>query len=133
MSELPGQSSILLHESPRADGSFERVMLEHGDDGLALKDDAGVHPLPEGALAAVMKRYGKPLESALPRGEEVLTIGEGERLVRFRHKSIFDVIGKDYIAYEATGEETLAELATAVTAALSHLAKAYQKTNVAPT
>ncbi len=103
-------------------------MLEQGDAGLALKDDTGVHPLPDGALAAVMKRYGKPLESALPKAEEVLAIGEGERLVRFRHKSIFDVIGKDYIAYEATGEETLAELATAVTAALSHLANAYEKT-----
>lgn len=119
--------AILLHESPREDGSLERVMLEHGDHGLALMDDAGTHPLPEGALAAVMRRYGKPLEGALPTGEETLTLGEGARLVRFRHKSIFDVIGKDYIAYEAAGEETLAELATAVTAALSHLAKAYEQ------
>ena len=121
--------ALLLHESPRPDGSFERVMLERGDDGLALKDDVGVHPLPEGALAAVMKRYGKPLEGALPKAEETLAIGVGERLVRFRHKSIFDVIGKDYIAYESPGEETLAELATSVTAALSHLAKAYAQTS----
>ncbi len=124
---MKSSADLLLHESPRADGSFERVFLELGDGGLALKDDAGAHPLPEGALAAVMQRYGKPLEGALPKGEETLTLGEGERLVRFRHKSIFDVIGKDYIAYEAEGHETLAELATAITAALSHLAKACEK------
>jgi hypothetical protein len=119
--------SLLLHESPRADGSFERVLLEHGDDGLAIKDDAGAHPLPDGALAAVMRRYGKPLEGELPKSEETLSVGDGQRLVRFRHKSMFDVIGKDYIAYESRGEETLCELATAVTAALAHLAKAYGK------
>jgi hypothetical protein len=119
-------AQLLLHESPRADGTFERVMLEHDEDGLAIKDDAGAHPLPDGALAAVMRRYGKPLEADLPKSEEVLTIGKGERLIRFRHKSMFDVIGKDYIAYESQGEETLCELATAVTAALAHLAKAYE-------
>lgn len=102
-------------------------MLEHGEDGLALTDDAGAHPLPDGALVAVMRRYGKPLEGALPASEETLAVGDGARLVRFRHKSVFDVIGKDYIAFESPGEETLCELATAVTAALAHLAKAYER------
>jgi hypothetical protein len=118
---------LLLHESARADGSLEPVYLTHGEGELALADDAGVHPLPEGALAAIMRRYAKPLEGALPKSDEELALGEGERLVKFRHKSMFDVIGKDYIAYEVAGEETVAELATAVTAALDHLAKAYAK------
>jgi hypothetical protein len=103
-------------------------MLVIDDDGLALTDDAGTHPLPPGALSAVMRRYGKPLETPLVlKGDEAtLSLGAGERLVRFRHKSMFDVIGKDYIAYEVEGQETLCELATGVTAALAHLVKAYE-------
>lgn len=81
-------------------------------------------PLPEGAIAAVMKRFGKPLEAeGAPPPEETLELGEGRTLVRFRFLRRYDVIARDYLVYHAPGSEPLCEMATAVTAALDHLGR----------
>jgi len=115
---------ILLHEVTREDGSLEKIHLVEHDGDLFLVDDAGEHSLPEGALAAVMRRYAKPLEGDLPTPTETLTLASGAKLSRFRYLAVYDVIAHDYIAYESPGNEPVCELATAVTAALSHLARA---------
>lgn len=81
-------------------------------------------PLPEGAVAAVMRRFGKPLEAGdPPAAEETLDLGEGCSLVRFRFLRRYDVISRDYLIYRAPGAEPLCEMATAVTAGLDHLAR----------
>jgi hypothetical protein len=115
---------LKIHEAAREDGSLAEVFLTERDDALVLVDDAGEHPLPDRALAAVMKRYGRELEGALPEGGARLVLRSGAVLVRFRFKGTFDVIARDYIAFAAPGEAPVCELATAVTAALSHLARA---------
>jgi hypothetical protein len=94
------------------------------DDGLTLVVGTESWPLPEGAIAAVMRRFGKPLEAGDPPApEETLDLGEGHSLVRFRFLRRYDVIARDYLVYRAPGAEPLCEMATAVTAALDHLGR----------
>jgi|ERR1019366_1658827 hypothetical protein len=115
---------FLLHETTRADGSLERIHLLERDAILFLVDDDGEHALPEGALAIVMQRYGKPIDPPFPRAIETLALADGSKLVRFRHLAVYDVIARDYVMYEVPENEAVCELATAITAALSHLARA---------
>ncbi len=117
-------NEIIIHESTREDGSLERIFLRTRDDLLFLVDDAGEHVLPNGALDVVMRRYAKPLEAPMTNIVETLKLPNGAKLTRFRFLAIYDVIARDYIAYETPENEPICELATAVTAALSHLVRA---------
>jgi hypothetical protein len=124
----PSNTSIVIHELTRDDGTLHVLRLVREDDTLVLDGrDGDQHqalPLPDGALDAVMSRFGKPLEGALPPIEEALDLGDGRRLVRFRFLRRFDVIARDYLALLTPNAEPVCELATAVTAALDHLARA---------
>jgi len=99
------------------------VQLDAEGDGVAvvLSHPDGTHrfPLPAGAIAAVMKRYGAPLDPA----ETLLDVAslpvDGEVLRHVRHKEIWDVIARDYLVL---GE--LCVLATHVAGALEHLGRA---------
>ncbi len=93
------------------------------DGALALVIGGARHPLPDGALPAVMRRFGKPLEMDAPPAEETLDLGAGATLARFRFLRRYDVIARDYLVYAAPAAEPLCEMATAVTAALEHLAR----------
>jgi hypothetical protein len=115
---------FLIHESARPDGTLSRIFLRENDGVLFLVDDAGEHALPEGALDAVMRRYAKPLESPMTNVVDTLALSNGIKLSRFRFLATYDVIARDYIAYETPENEPIAELATGVSAALSHLARA---------
>jgi hypothetical protein len=94
------------------------VLLVVGEESLAL---------PAGALDAVMRRFGKPLEDAAPRAEETLDLGGGRSLARFRFLRRYDVIARDYLVYAAPGEEPLCEMATTVAGALEHLARRFSR------
>ncbi len=92
--------------------------------------EEGAHelPLPEGSVAAVMRRYAKPVDENLldvSMGGEGLSLGDGGRLVRVRFRPHYDVIAKDYLVLCAEGAEPVAELATTVSAALLHLGRAF--------
>lgn len=119
---------ITIHESAGPSGVLVRTRLAYEDGRFAIAAGGDLLALPEGAVDAVMKRYGKPL--ALPSEElhplETLEIGGGRRLVRFRFMPRYDVIARDYIALidADPANEPVCELATAVTAALDHLARA---------
>jgi hypothetical protein len=115
---------LKIHEVTRTDGTLSEVFLVERDAELVLVDDEGDHPLPSRALDAVMKRYGHELAGPLPDDGARVVLASGAVLICFRFKGAFDVIARDYIAYAAPGEEPLCELATSVTAALSHLARA---------
>lgn len=115
---------FLIHEVTKENGSLEKIFLSERDTTLFLVDDSGEHALPEGALDAVMRRYAKPLESPMTNIVDELVLASGAKLTRFRFLAIYDVIARDYIAYETPKNEAICELATAVTAALSHLARA---------
>jgi hypothetical protein len=101
------------------------VFLRFEDGVLALVSDEGAFPLPDGALEAVMTRYGAPLETAEPLiAVDVLDLGDGRGLRHVRHLARYDVIARDYLVYEGRGREPLCALATTVAGALAHLGRA---------
>jgi hypothetical protein len=108
------------HHDPET-GAVIRVALSFEAGRLAIDS----RPLPEGALEAVLKRFGKPLESAEVPAEEALELDDGKRLVRFRFLRRYDVIARDYVVLFVPGEEPLCDLATSVAAALDHLSRAF--------
>ena len=117
--------TLKIDEHTQDDGSLAGIFLEKDEVGLAIAVGGGSparHPLPEGALEAVMARFGKALEPT-----EKLTfvaeleLGDGRRLRHARHLARYDVIARDFLIYEAPGDEPLAALATWVAGALVHL------------
>jgi hypothetical protein len=111
---------ITIYETTRlAREDDERLVLSVGDETM---------PLPDGALDAVMKRYGKPLDDAAEREmmiDERLDLGDGRSLVRFRFMRRYDVIARDYLVLYQPDAEPLCEMATSIAAALDHLARRF--------
>lgn len=103
-----------IHET-----SAGAVHLDAEGDGVAVVLSDGRFPLPSGAIAAVMKRYGAPLDPAEKLVDVASLPVDGERLRHVRHKEIWDVIARDYLVL---GE--LCVLATHVAGALEHLGRA---------
>ena len=98
-------------------------VLEIVGDGNGAKEEAT--PLPEGALAAVMARYGTPFDShATISVIATLDLADGGRLRHVRHLAGYDVIARDYLVYDAAGAEPMCALSVAVARALEHLAGA---------
>ena len=118
-------AEITIHETTNAAGTLVRTRLADVEGGLALRVGDELLPLPGGALDAVMTRYGKPLEARAEdmMVDERLELGEGRALVRFRFMRRYDVIARDYLVLYEPGAEPLCEMATAVAAALDHLAR----------
>lgn len=110
-----------IHEVTEDDGSLSPIELVGSEtgDGLAIKRGGKTLPLPEGALDAVMKRYGQELDPAA-KVTHVDTLWIGDKsVVHVRHLDFYDVIARDWLVYEGK-----AALATMVAAALEHLARA---------
>jgi hypothetical protein len=118
---------ITIHESIDDAGAPIRTRLSFEDQSLALSVGEESFALPDGALEAVMKRYGKPLDAAESEMmiDARLELGDGRALVRFRFMCRYDVIARDYLVLYAPGAEPLCEMATAVAAALEHLARRF--------
>ncbi len=124
-SSAPGPAPLELLARQRDGGGLERTHLvrEHGE--LCVRVDSGpAMPLPDGALERVMHRYGRPLADDIAADGPALDLGGGRVLRRLRFRPRYDVIARDYLVFEEPGQEPLAELAIAVTAALVHLARA---------
>lgn len=118
-------SRLKVHETTRADGSLSPVFLAVEDGTLAVDADDGTFALPDGAIDAVMARFGKPLEPS-ERLVHVgaLELGDGRTLRHVRHLALYDVIARDYLVYEALDREPMCALATTVAGALDHLGRA---------
>lgn len=118
-------SRLKVHETTRADGSLSPVFLAVEDGTLAIASEDGTFPLPDGAIDAVMARFGKPLEPS-ERLVHVgaLELGAGRALRHVRHLALYDVIARDYLVYEARDREPMCALATTVAGALDHLGRA---------
>jgi hypothetical protein len=116
---------ITIHESTGERGELVTTRLSYEEGRLVITVAGEAMPLPDGALDAVMKRYGKPLgidESEMKIAER-LELDDGRALVRFRFMPRYDIIAHDYLVLLVPGEEALCELATGVRAALEHLAR----------
>ncbi len=114
---------LLLHERTMPDGSREKTWLELSDGSLVLRVDARAPAqIPVAFLEAVMKRYGKPLADDVELSGPRLELEGGRSVCVLRHRARYDVIARDFLVYTAPGQDSLAELAASVTAALSYLA-----------
>jgi hypothetical protein len=118
---------LKIHETilPSGDTRAVQLILSPGANVALVAGDETL-ALPEGAFAAVMRRFGGALEP----GESLvavasLDLGYGEVLRHVRHLARYDVIARDYLVYERRDEaEALCALATTVAGALEHLARA---------
>jgi hypothetical protein len=116
---------LKIHEITAASGELSAVSLQESAGALALVDDEGTLPLPDGGLEAVMARYGAPLDGASKVAVVgTLALAGGCALRHVRHLATYDVIARDYLVYEAPGKEPLCALATTVAGALDHLGRA---------
>jgi hypothetical protein len=120
---------LKIHETTRPDGSLGEVRLGFVDGVLAIASDEGTFALPEGALAAVLQRFGAPLDPAETLvAVASLDLGEGRTLRHVRHLARWDVIARDWLVLEGPASEGAAEtrcaMATTVAGALQHLARA---------
>jgi hypothetical protein len=117
---------LLLHERLDERGASICTWVETLDGELWVVTDGGERlGLPAGAIQAVMRRYAKPLQDPPEEtGESPLMLEDKSVLFRMRFLPTYDVISKDYLVWQVPGEHPVAELATHVTAALEHLARA---------
>lgn len=119
---------IKIDERTQADGALAGVFLLIDDGTLMVEIEGGSperHLLPDGALDAVMTRFGKPLEPSEPLTDvEVLVLEGGRRLRHVRHLARYDVIALDYLVLDVPARDTLVALATTVSGALLHLGRA---------
>ncbi len=120
--------TLKIHETTTPAGSLSDVLLRLEDGGLAIENEDGTLPLPQGALEAAMGRFGAPLEEGVRlTSVGVLDLGEGRIVRHVRHLDRYDVIARDYLVYEAPGKDPLCALATTVAGALDHLARAARR------
>ncbi|HWA75815.1 MAG TPA: hypothetical protein VG937_25940 [Polyangiaceae bacterium] len=116
---------LKIHEETTAEGNLAPIFLRVSGDTLELVNGSVALSLPEGALSAVLSRFGAPFDpEASIAVVGTLDLGAGESLRHVRHLAGYDVIARDYLVYERSGEPALCALATPVTAALLHLARA---------
>jgi len=117
---------LTIHERLLESGERETVDVGAEDGALVVRVAGESTLLPMSVLEAVMARYGKPLEDGvpLPPGAPSVDLGDGGVLRLVRILGFYDVIAKDYLVWTRDGHEPLAELATAVSAALVHFVRA---------
>jgi hypothetical protein len=116
---------LTIHESLGEDGARETVEIGEEEGALIVKTtDGGAVALPMLALERVMDRYGKPLADGVALDGPRVDLGASGVLYMIRHRGWYDVIARDFVVWAPPGREPLAELATAVSAALVHLARA---------
>ena len=116
-----------IHEFSSASGQLSSVYLRLADEQLEIVSDDGAWVLPQGALYAVLARFGAPFdEDARSSLIATLHLAEGESLRHVRHLAGYDVIARDYLVYDPPNGDALCALAATVAAALLHLGHARQ-------
>lgn len=119
---------LLLFAGLDGAGALRRTYLVRDDERLGLWDegDGEARPLPEGALDAVLRRYGRPLEEgvAAPTGPALVLGGDGGTLRLWPFQPFGYLQPLDYLLWEPAAGEPLCAPAPLVAAALRALADA---------
>jgi hypothetical protein len=114
-----------IHEFSSAEGQLSSVYLRAKEELLEIVSSDGAWPLPQGALRAVLTRFGAPFDGdARISTIASLDLADGTVLRHVRHLAGYDVIARDYIVHEEPQSEALCALAATVAAALLHLGRA---------
>jgi len=115
---------LKIHETIGDDGAAVETFLRARDGRVELVGPAGARALPAGALDAVLRRFGQPLDADASVHEVgALRLPDGRVLRHVRHLARFDVIAKDYLVLDV-GDDVRCALATTAAGALDHLARA---------
>jgi len=94
--------------------------LPSGESVARLDSSDGISGhLPVAVVAAVMRRYGRPLDDGVTLSGPLVEFGGGT-LHHVRYRAQVDADGRDYLVWDADGE-LLAALSNGVAAALRHL------------
>jgi hypothetical protein len=122
-----------IHEFSSAQGQLSSVYLRVVEEQLEIVSEDGAWRLPQGALRAVLARFGAPFDDdARISTIASLDVPSGAVLRHVRHLAGYDVIARDYIVYEEPEPEpeteALCALAATVAAALLHLGRAGART-----
>jgi hypothetical protein len=114
---------LVIDEWLTGDGRSEQTCLaaSPGAPELQLIEPHGRTSLPARAVAAVMRRYGRELESDVVPDGDAIEI-DGGRLQRLRFRAAVDADGRDYLVWHAPQTPPVAALSCHVAAALRHLA-----------
>ena len=115
---------LKIDEFVTADGTLAQTLLSLDNGLVTLHQQPGpTATLPLAAIAVVMRRYGRPFDSAGPVAGE-LQLPDGSRLWVFRHHAAVDATGRDYVAWQSANatEPPLAAIAISVAGAFRHLA-----------
>jgi hypothetical protein len=116
---------LKIHETLEPSGDTSFVHLTIDDGTLAVAVDGETLAIGEDALAAVMARFGGPLETSEPLiAVDALDLGGGRLVRHVRHLARYDVIARDFVVYDVPGRDSLCALAITVSGALVHLARA---------
>ena len=119
---------LKIHEFILPSGELSSVSLRREAERLLLVSEDGELALPEGALRAVMLRYGAPFDAeAMSHSQGSLELGAGANLRHVRHLAGYDVIARDYLVYSEPGLEAVCAMATNVAGALRYLGLAAAK------
>jgi len=118
---------LKIHEITEADGSLTEVAVAVEAGAVGLVTAGKFLPLPAGAVDAVVRRFGGPLEpSETLREVGVLPLPDGRAIRHVRHLARFDVIARDYVALTPAGaDDEYVALATTVAGAWMHLARGF--------
>jgi len=122
-------TTLTIHEWTSETGARETVEVSAEEGALVVSVAGARAQLPMVVLERVMERYGKPLEDGISLdgpGSDRVDLGGGSVLHRIRHRGFYDVIARDFVVWTSEGREPLAELATGVSAALAHFARAVE-------
>jgi hypothetical protein len=116
---------LKVHETTTASGALSAVFLRYECGVLEIVSADGAFALPEGALDAVMVRFGAPVDPDAELAHvATLDLGSPRALRHVRHLARYDVIARDYLVYQRANGELLCALATTVAGALDHLGRA---------
>jgi hypothetical protein len=124
---------LKVYETTTPTGELSSICLGFEAGVFTIVDLEGTFALPDGALKAVMTRFGAPLDPA----QRFLTVASldlepGQSLCHVRHLAPYDVIAKDYLVYSAPETDApLCAPASTVAAALGHHGRALQKQDAA--
>jgi hypothetical protein len=113
---------LRLFETWSRDGRKLETYLRIRNGLIEFDEPEQTTEMPLRVLEAVFRRYGRPLELEIAPVGPRLQLSDSVTIMHFRYLARFDVIAKDYLVWIYQERETLAELATGIVAALSHIA-----------
>ena len=119
---------LLIDEHIREDGSIRHTYLAVGSTGPGqpvtirlLDGDSPPAQVSIGVIAALMKRYARPLEDDPVAEEPILRLGGGRSLEGYQFRAAVDAWSRDYLVWRQPGAEPMAVLGRQVAAALRFL------------